>query len=552
MSFRAWMLVPVVLLCLPSGVDGQTSDALRKQAQAMRVPDSSIRLDGRLDEEVWLRVTPVTDFIQKEPTEGAPPSDTTDVRFVFDGDSLYIGARMSSLSAPGIQAPLARRDTVGQAEYILVVLDTYLDRRTATGFGVTASGVRIDRVYPRDSEEDFDSGLRSGLGGRGGALRRWLDRGVENPVLPAALQPRERSDVGVEHQPLPPEPRGRRLLGDGPTHRERLHLPLRRPARHPGYPSDAPYRGAAVCGRWFDHRRHPQPPQPVRRWQEPAERVGGDMKLGLGPNLTLEATVNPDFGQVEADPAEVNLTAFATRFAEKRPFFLEGSQLFTINHPNFYYSRRIGARPTGTATGDFVDYPQDATILAAAKITGRLQSKTSVGVQTAVTGAESAQVAGLGIAGSTAIPVAPRAYYGLGRVRQEFGPLGSTVGFLVNAVHRDVQDGTPLASLLTKNALAGAGDTLLRFKDGEYQFRAVVGGSLVTGSTDAIDPRAAHQLALRPAPRPDLLAARPDADVARRLVAPEQLRAQERTPLALGCRARRPTRRTSRPTTSPT
>ena len=75
-------------------------------------------------------------------------------------------------------------------------------------------------------------------------------------------------------------------------------------------------------------------------------RVGADMKLGLGPNLTLEATVNPDFGQVEADPAEVNLTAFATRFAEKRPFFLEGSQLFTINHPNFYYSRRIGARPT--------------------------------------------------------------------------------------------------------------------------------------------------------------------------------------------------------------
>ena len=86
-------------------------------------------------------------------------------------------------------------------------------------------------------------------------------------------------------------------------------------------------------------------------------RVGADIKMGLGPNLTLETAINPDFGQVEADPAEVNLTAFETRFPEKRPFFLEGAQLFNIGHPNFYYSRRIGARPIGPATGDYVDYP---------------------------------------------------------------------------------------------------------------------------------------------------------------------------------------------------
>ena len=86
-------------------------------------------------------------------------------------------------------------------------------------------------------------------------------------------------------------------------------------------------------------------------------RVGADVKMGLGPNLTLEATINPDFGQVEADPAEVNLTAFETRFPERRPFFLEGAPLFNIGHPNFYYSRRIGARPVGPAIGDYVDYP---------------------------------------------------------------------------------------------------------------------------------------------------------------------------------------------------
>src|SRR5699024_6873723 len=101
-----------------------------------------------------------------------------------------------------------------------------------------------------------------------------------------------------------------------------------------------------------------------------AGRLGADMKMGLGPNLTLEATINPDFGQVEADPAEVNLTAFETRFPERRPFFLEGSQLFSISHPNFYYSRRIGARPIGPASADYVDYPSSSTILAAAKLTG--------------------------------------------------------------------------------------------------------------------------------------------------------------------------------------
>ena len=122
-------------------------------------------------------------------------------------------------------------------------------------------------------------------------------------------------------------------------------------------------------------------------------RVGADVKMGLGPNLTLEATINPDFGQVEADPAEVNLTAFETRFPERRPFFLEGAPLFNIGHPNFYYSRRIGARPVGVATGDYVDYPTATTILTAAKLSGRLPSRTSIAFLSAVTAEEEAEVA---------------------------------------------------------------------------------------------------------------------------------------------------------------
>ncbi len=157
-----------------------------------------------------------------------------------------------------------------------------------------------------------------------------------------------------------------------------------------------------------------------------AGRVGADMKIGIGSNLTLEATINPDFGQIEADPAEVNLTVFETIFDERRPFFIEGNSVLVAGTSNYYYSRRIGARPTGAATGDYVDYPDISTILGAAKLTGRFKSGTSVGFLGAVTDEESAQVSTTGLLSN--VEVAPRTAWGVGRVIQEFGKERSTVG----------------------------------------------------------------------------------------------------------------------------
>jgi hypothetical protein len=123
---------------------------------------------------------------------------------------------------------------------------------------------------------------------------------------------------------------------------------------------------------------------PFRDGSDFDSRLGTDLKMGLGPNLTLDATVNPDFGQVEADPAVVNLSAYEVSFTEKRPFFIEGSQLFAPIGPSYFYSRRIGGSPhgSGLAEGDYTDEPSNTTILGAAKITGRLSSGTSVGVLT--------------------------------------------------------------------------------------------------------------------------------------------------------------------------
>jgi hypothetical protein len=215
-------------------------------------------------------------------------------------------------------------------------------------------------------------------------------------------------------------------------------------------------------------------------------RVGADFKMGLGPSLTLEATVNPDFGQVEADPAEVNLTAFATRFPERRPFFTEGSRLLTTpNQSKFFYSRRIGARPVGPAPGDYVDYPDTATIMAAGKITGRLPSRTSIGVLGAVTSDESARIAtGPSI---SRLRVGPAVTYGVGRVQQEFGQLGSTISAQVAMLHRDMKAGDPLADLLARNAITYGADTLLRFKNGEYELVWAGLGTFVTGDARGIE-----------------------------------------------------------------
>ena len=452
---------------------------------ATRVPNDSVRVDGRLDDEAWLKAAPITDFVQKEPVENAAPTDRMDVRLLYDDDALYVGARMWSRDGR-IQAPLGRRDDTSQAEHILVAFDTFLDHRTAVVFGVTAAGVRIDRYHSNDNEDSFDAGFdpvwraETQVSGDQWTAELWI------PFSQLRFNPQSDQTWGLNvfrFRPTLDEedywiliPRTVRAWSSrfGELTGIANLVPPRRIEALPYVASGATLSGNRDSGNPFDDGVNLQ------------GRVGADVKMGLGPNLTLEAAINPDFGQVEADPAEVNLTAFETRFPEKRPFFLEGAQLFNIGHPNFYYSRRIGTRPIGPATGDYVDYPNSGTILAAAKLTGRLPSKTSIGLLTAVTDNEEARVATRGLADIRSVGVSPHAYHMVGRVLQEFGPSASTAGFIVNYLHRDFDEGSPLADIYTRNALGVAGNTQLRFKDGQYEFRASGGGSFINGTPAAI------------------------------------------------------------------
>jgi hypothetical protein len=458
-----------------------------KRAQAVRVADGSIRVDGTLTEQAWDLAPALVDFVQKEPVEGAPPAGRMEVRIVYDSDALFVGARMWSPESVPLQAPLGRRDDPAQAEHILVSFDTHLDRLTAYSFGVTASGVRIDRYHPRDDEEAFDIGFdpvweaSTTVTESGWIAELWI------PFSQLRFSSPEAQIWGLNiHRFVPasneksywvPVPR---VVNAWASRFGELHgLDGLRPSRRLELlpyvaGSSTVSSGVVTEGPFGDGVGF-------------ARRAGVDMKMGLGSSLTLEVTVNPDFGQVEADPAEVNLTAFETIFPEKRQFFTEGARLLNLEvQTQLFNSRRIGQRPLAPVSGAFVDYPDSTTILSAAKFTGRTASGTSLGFLGAVTEEEFARVADR--EGTIErIRVAPRTTYGVARIQQEFGRAGSTVSVMATTVQRHLDAHEPLAQYLPRRAITGGSDAILRLRGGEYEVRLGAFGTHVAGEPAAIE-----------------------------------------------------------------
>lgn len=464
-----------------------SAEVMRKLATAVRVDNGSIRVDGTLDDAGWARANTVTDLVQKEPIEGAPPSEQTEIRFVYDDTALYVGARMFKRSGSAVQAPMGRRDRGEQVEYLHIALDTFLDHRTAYVFGVTAGGVRIDRFHSSDSETAFDEGYdpvweaRTAVTSDGWTAELWI------PFSQLRFNQQAEQAWGLNIHRFTPTlneddywaPVPRTITAWSSRFGELLGIDLgKSPRRIEALPYVA---GSSIV------TSNRNPANPFDDGRNLTGRVGADLKVGLGPNLTLDATINPDFGQVEADPAEVNLSAFETIFAEKRPFFLEGATLLELaSVDNFFYSRRVGARPAGAATGEFVDYPQTTTILGAAKLTGRLASGTSIGMLSAVTAEETARVSNESSPLIAKVQVAPRTTFAVARVQQEFGRNASTASAMVTSLNRDVSPGDPLAQFLVRNAFAIAGDSTLRLKGGQFEITSYGAATLLQGDPAAV------------------------------------------------------------------
>jgi hypothetical protein len=463
----------------------------QKTARATRLVGPAPNIDGSLEDAAWQRAAVIGDFVQKIPVEGASPSVATEVRILYDDHGLFVGARMLRPDPSAIRTSITRRDGESDAEVFTISLDPYLDRRTAYSFSVSSGGVRGDAYHSQDSEDSgreaqYDPiwSARARVDGAGwtaemripfsqlrfnaAAEQSWgiqLTRSIADrserlqwvliPVAAAGFASRFGRLEGIAGIP-----------------------PARRIELMPYVATDLTYRANVHSANPFDDKL--------------SGRAGGDLKLGLGPNLTLDATVNPDFGQVEADPAVVNLTAFETIFDERRPFFIEGNELLTgrgqsfIGRPSWFYSRRIGASPRGFASGDFIDAPSNTTILTAAKVSGRLSSGLSVGALAAITPREYARTFDTTTNVRSTIAVEPPSSFGVLRLQQEFGQQQSNVGLSLTQVHRWLESESGLDGLLPRNAVAGGVDWKLRYREGMYEVTGWVGGSRVDGDAAAI------------------------------------------------------------------
>lgn len=485
-KFVLFFILVITLLFAVSVSSQNIDDGKRKEMHAIRANPGAVKLDGKLDDAVWQKARFVSDFLQKEPVQGDEPTEKTEVAIVYDDAAIYVGARMYSANPDKLDMYLDRRDNQGPTEQFIVTFDTYLDRRTAYGFGVNTSGVRFDRYNPEDNEFNRDFSFNPVWEAR--TSRDDVSWTVEMRIPFSQLRfiDKEKQVWGVNFNRWVPDrnedifwiyvPRNETGWSSrfGNLYGIEGVQPSRRIELLPYLASDGKFDDNRVAG------------DPFNDGSNIGARVGGDIKMGLGPNLTLDATFNPDFGQVEADAAEVNLSQFETFFSEKRPFFIEGSQLFDPFGPAYFYSRRIGASPHVRASGDFVGSPTNTTILGAAKLTGRLGSGTSLGILSAITGKEHARVYDSASGNETSVPIEPPTFFNVVSAQQEFGQDASTVGFVLTSVIRNLGDNSQFTDIMNNKAFSGGANWNLRFDGGKYAIRGYTGFSHVRGSSKKI------------------------------------------------------------------
>lgn len=421
----------------PSGVPSLT---------ALRV-DDEVTIDGRLREAVWESAPTATRFVQGEPIEGAPATADTRVSVLFDETALYVGVRLFERDPARIGGQLVRRDEPGQYDYFEIALDPNNDRRTGYLFRVSAAGVQRDVYLYNDTQQDdnwdavWESAVAVDTLGWSAELRIPLSQ--------------LRYDAADSSQSWGVNFTRRRLAAN-----ERSYFVLESRERHGKVSVFGRLQGLTLptAGRRIEiqpyalSRANTGPytaGDPFFDGTHVGAQVGVGVRYGIGSSFTLDMTVNPDFGQVEVDPAVINLSAFETFFPEKRPFFVEDGQIFDFSlagrQNRLFYSRRIGREPQGNAPdeADFSDVPNQTTILTAAKLTGRTQGGLSIGALAAVTGRETGSAYYGGEDRFENFTVEPRSQYGVGRLTQDFRNGGTQIGAIVTGTHRELpNDGT--------------------------------------------------------------------------------------------------------------
>ncbi len=502
---RSVSVVMVTLLCalslaLPAGSQQTTlsQNDPRPVAQAA-ARQGVVAIDGRVDEAAWAAATPITEFLQQRPDEGKPASEKTELRILYDDGAIYIGARMfDSEGARGVRAALTRRDQVMNgdnsltSDRIAVVFDTFRDKNGRRWFELNPLGVKGDH---QDGDASYDpvwegattidslgwsaefripySQLRFSQETKqtwGLQIWRTIDRRNEEDMWAFWRM----NEFG------------------GPAYYGTLEgITV---ASAPRQMEIVPY----ITSR--SKLEKARPGDPFHSNNEMSHRVGGDLKINLTSNLTLDATINPDFGQVEVDPASVNLSVFETTFSEKRPFFVSNSGSFSnggfscffcnnVSSLSPIYTRRIGRSPQlaglVSSRAEFMDAAEATTILGAAKVTGRTGGGISLGLLDAVTNRETATFRPAGSTVDETQEIEPLTNYFIGRMRKDLRGGATRVGTIGTAVNRSLSNLDQVQRLRSNAQLFGV-DLDHRWAKRAYSFNIQSALTHIGGDSSAI------------------------------------------------------------------
>lgn len=486
-----------LLTVLPQGVNAQSapsrsvtgsapSEEIRRvpkpagdrEASAMRVT-TPIAIDGVDTELAWRDAVVLSEFRVSQPVEDGEPTYQTEARVMYDDHNVYIHVRAFDPSPDSVVGLLSRRDLRTPSDYIRVIIDSYHDKRTAYGFGVNPVGVQSDWYTYNDGNEDIT----------------W-DAVWEAKTAVDSLGWTAEFRIPLNQLRFPDQPEhtfGMMFIREVQRLGERDTWPVLRRSRVGLVSQFGEIDGFSnlptaqrleirpyVVERNVTRLRSTDGPRDAFRKQEHA--VGVDVKYGLGANFTVDATVNPDFGQVEADPAVLNLSAFEQFFQERRPFFVEGVGIFRYDIDcndgectGLFYPRRMGRSPQLAGLYGNAETPQFSPILGAAKMSGRLPSGLSVGLLDAVTGRTT---------GSQDRTVEPRTNYMVGRLSQEFRGGNTVIGFMGTGVQRQLDEAS--TPYLRSNAWTGGLDARHRFANNRYEVSGFLAASRVAGDSAAI------------------------------------------------------------------
>ncbi|HEX6159145.1 MAG TPA: DUF5916 domain-containing protein, partial [Thermoanaerobaculia bacterium] len=467
----------------------------RASYRAVRASAAPV-IDGKLDDPAWNDAPVITGFTQRDPDEGKPATQQTKVRVAYDDEAIYFGLFMEDDGA--VSPLLARRDTdLNASDYVRISIDAQHDRSTGAAFVINASNVQMDMILYNDTYDDpswdavWESAAKIVPGG-------WIAE-ARIPYSQLRFPARDRHVWGFNVS------RRTARLGEN----SRLAFTPKNVAKFvsdfadlTGIENIRPPRGFELVpygvARTDLRSRNDNPFVPASD-----HRLDGglDLKYGLSSSLTLTATINPDFGQVEVDPAVLNLTQFETFFPEKRPFFTEGANIFRFGNgpsnsrwgfntsaPTYFYSRRIGRSPQGSIDAEWMDAPGETTILGAAKVTGKIGNGWTIGLLDALTDREVAwyrRPTPVGNESGKQV-VEPMTNYFVARATRDYGHEGSSrIGVMLTSTNRRLTE--ELSPSLRESAyFAGVdGHTLFGREKGwlvEWQY----GQSLVEGSEEAI------------------------------------------------------------------